>query len=100
MPTRNTAVLTDIVQALGDLLISSPHALARLERHFEDALLINAGTIMDVARHAEKLRLSITDDEWALVLDHLAHTGAVKLTIDHVEDAINTLLGEDRFIEP
>lgn len=59
----------------------------------------NAGNVHDVARHAEKLRLAVTDDECGLVLDHLAQTGAINITIDHVEDAINSLF-DDRFIEP
>jgi|GEM_PF-3816847 len=95
--TRNTAVLTQIVEALGDLLISSPHALARLERAFESSLLVEAGDLKDVERHAEKLRLAIITAECGLVLDHLAPQ--VRITIDHVEDAINTLF-PDRFIEP
>ena len=95
--TRNTPVLTQIIEALGDLLISSPHALARLERHFENSLLVVAGDLNQVAAHAEKLRLAVITTECAQVLDHLAPQ--IRITIDHVEDAINTLF-EDRFIEP
>ena len=97
MPSRNTPVLTEIVEALGDLLISSPHALTRLERQFENSLLVVAGDISQVAAHAEKLRLAVITSECGLVLDHLAPH--VKITIDQVEKAINTLF-EDRFIEP
>ena len=97
MPTRNTPVLSQIIEALGDLLISSPHALARLERHFENSLIVVAGDVQTVAEHAEKLRLAVITTECGLVLDHLAPQ--VCITIDHVEDAINTLF-EDRFIEP
>lgn len=99
MPTRNTAVLTQMVDALGDLVLSAPHALAKLEHRFKDTLIINAGDVTDVARHAEKLRLFITDDERAVVLDYIARSNVVNVTIDHVEDAINTLF-EDRFQEP
>ena len=99
MPTRNTAVLTTIIETLGDLVSSPPQALARLEQHFENALLINAGDINDVARHAEKLRLAIITSECGLVLDHIGHTHVAEITIDHVEDDINTLF-PDRFIEP
>ena len=97
MPTRNTPVLNQIIEALDDLLVSSPHALARLERHFENSLLVVAGDVKQVAEHAEKLRLAVITSECGMVLDHLAPQ--VRITIDHVEDAINTLF-EDRFIEP
>jgi hypothetical protein len=99
IPTRNTPLLTQIIEVLGDLVSSPAEALARLEERFKDALLINAGDVQDVARHAEKLRLTIITTEAAQVLDHIGQTSAVQLTIDHVEDAINTLF-EDRFIEP
>lgn len=98
-PTRNTAVLTQIIEALGDLVSNPSAALTRLDEHFKDVLLINAGDVHDIAKHAEKLRLTITDDEGALVVDHLAQIQAISITIDHVEDAINSLF-EDRFIEP
>ena len=51
------------------------------------------------APHAEQLRLHITADECSVVLDHIAETNMVSITIDHVETAINELF-EDRFIEP
>ena len=97
MPTRNTVVLNQIIESLGDLLISSPHALARLERHFEHSLIVVAGDVTQVAAHAEKLRLAIITSECGLVLDHLAPRA--RITIDQAEDAINTLF-PDRFIEP
>ena len=97
MPTRNTPVLMQIIETLDGLLISSPHALARLEQRFKDALLINAGDINDVARHAEKLRLAIITTECAKVLDHLAPQ--IRISLDQTEESINTLF-EDRFIEP
>ena len=93
MPTRNTVVLERIVKALG---ITAPQdALARLEEEFKDALLVVAGDVNTVARDAQKLRLAITTEECAVVLDHLD----VEITIDHVEEAINTLFPE-RFVEP
>jgi hypothetical protein len=100
MPTRNTAVLTRIVESLGDLVSSPSDALARLEQEFNDSLLLVAGNVNDVARHAEKLRLAITADEAPQVLNYIARTEVVGITIDHVEDAINSTFGEDRFIEP
>lgn len=97
MPTRNTVVLTRIVKALGEA--APPDALARLETEFHDSLLIVAGTVEDVAAHAEGLRLAITEPERGVVLDYIGHTHVAELTIDHVEDAINSLFTE-RFIEP
>lgn len=97
MPTRNTAVLQQIVEALDGLLISSPHALARLENRFKDSLLVLAGDTPLIANHAEQLRLAITTDECAQVLDQLAPLARVSL--DQTEEAINMLF-PDRFIEP
>jgi len=93
MPTRNTPVLERVVKALGD---SAPHdALARLEDEFKDSLLVVAGDTNTVARDAEKLRLAITTEECAVVLDHLD----VEISIDDTEEAINSLF-PDRFQEP
>jgi hypothetical protein len=93
MPTRNTVVLQRIVEVLGD---TAPHdALARLEQEFESSLLIVAGDLNDVARHAEKLRLAITEPERAKVLDYIGRSHAAEIT----KDATHTLF-EDRFIEP
>ena len=99
MPTRNTAVLKRIIQALDGLLISEPHALARLENHFKSSLLVVAGNETDVAKFAEELRLAIIETERGLVLDYIQQHGLSKLTIDQVEEAINALY-PDRFIEP
>jgi len=100
MPTRNTPVLQQIIESLGDLISSPADALARIEEHFKDALILIPGDVHDVARHAEKLRLAITEEERGTVLDYIARTQVVSITIDHVEDAINSLFGEERFIEP
>jgi len=97
MPTRNMAVLTQIIETLGDLLISSPHALARLERHFQDSLIVVAGDTQLIASQAEELRLAIITTECGQVLDHLAPQ--VRISLDQTEEAINTLF-PDRFIEP
>jgi len=95
MPTRNTVVLERIVKALGN---KAPHdALARMEDEFKDSLLVVAGDTNDVARHAEHLRLAITTEECAVVLDHLAPQ--IRISLDQTEEAINTLF-PDRFIEP
>ena len=93
MPTRNTPVLERIVKALGD---SAPQdTLARLEDEFKDSLVVVAGDVKTVAQQAEQLRLAITTEECAVVLDHLD----VEITIDDTEEAINTLF-PDRFVEP
>jgi hypothetical protein len=92
MTTRNTPVLQQIIEVLGE-----PEALARLENHFKDSLLVVAGDINLVASQAEELRLAIITSECGLVLDHLAPH--VRISLDQTEDAINTLF-DDRFIEP
>jgi len=96
MPTRNTEVLKEILQSLE---ISEPHALARLENHFQDSLLVVAGNENDVAQYAEELRLAIIENERGPVLDYIQQYRLAHITIDHVEEAINTLY-PDRFIEP
>ena len=93
MPTRNTMVLERIVKAPGDT--ASPNALARLEDEFRDSLLVVAGDVNIVARHAEHLRLAITTEECGVVLNHIS----AQISIDQVEETINSLF-PDRFIEP
>ena len=97
MPTRNTVVLETIVKALGEK--APQDALAKLEAHFHDQLLTVVGDTAHVADFAEQLRLAITTPEESIVLDHIAREGMVGMSIDHVEEAINTLF-PDRFIEP
>jgi hypothetical protein len=78
---------------------ASEEALARLEDHFADTLLIIAGTTPNVAECANRLRFRITPPERQTVLDYLARRKLLRMNIDDVEEAINTLfLG--RFIEP
>ena len=80
-------------------LFSSTHwrpiSTHRSSRWMCRSLFVVAGDANDVARHAEKLRLAITTEEGALVLDHLS----VQITIDQVEETINSLF-PDRFVEP
>ena len=99
MPTRNTVVLQSIIECLGQQIASPSEALSALEKRSSDVLLTVAGDANTVATHAEALRLAITEAERGLVLDHIAHTRAAAITIEHTEDAINTLF-PDRFIEP
>lgn len=94
MCTRNTEVIAQILDVLH---INEPQSLAKLEERFNDSLLVVAGDIETVAKHAAELRLAITTEECALVLDHLAPR--FRISIDEVEEVINTLF-PDRFIEP
>ena len=70
-----------------------------LRQHFKDRLILDVGSVNDVARFAKKLRLKITREECSQVLDYIAQKAMARITIDHVETAINELF-EDRFIEP
>jgi hypothetical protein len=99
MPSRNTEVLQQIIQTLDGLLVSEPHALARLEIFFKDSLLLVAGNQTDVAQHAEHLRLAIIEEERGPVLDYIQEHRLSHITIDQVEEAINTLY-PGRFVEP
>ena len=93
---RNTQILEEIVNVL-----HLPHdALVHLERHFDHRLILDAGDVETLATFARRLRLRVEPDERQAVLDYIAQEGLVGITVDVVEDAINGLLGEDRFIEP
>ena len=100
MSTRNTPVLREIVEVLYTELDDQATALNRLEHHFHDRLLVDAGNVTVVREYAEQLRLRITEDERSTVLDYIAEQKMVVLTIDIVEAAVNELLGWERFIEP
>ena len=63
-------------------------------------LILDAGNVDTIEQAAKKLRLRVTEEECADVLDYIASKGMIGINIDHVEQAINELLGEDRFIEP
>ena len=98
MPTtRNTPLLRQIVEILS--LSDEEGALASLEEHYCDSLLIDAGNIETVAKMAEDLRLAITTEECHTVLDHIASEALAAINIDTVEEVINDLF-PDRFIEP
>ena len=100
MSTRNTSVLRTIVEVLFTEVDEQTTALNRLEHHFRDRLLMDAGNVFTIGEYAEQLRLQITEDERATVLDYIAEEKMVVVTIDIVEEAINSLLGWNRFIEP
>ena len=100
MSTRNTPVLREMVDVLYTEVDEQTAALVRLEHHFRDRLLVDAGNVAAVTIYAEQLRLRITEDERSTVLDYIAEKQMVAVTIDVVEDAINERFGWDRFIEP
>ena len=100
MSTRNTPVLREIVDVLFTDVDEQTTALNRLEHHFQHRLLVDVGNVVTVGEYAEQLRLRIAEDERSTVLDYIAEQRMVVLTIEHVEAAINSLLGWDRFIEP
>ena len=100
MSTRNTAVLSELVEVLFTEVDEQATALSRLEHHFRDRLLVDAGNVDTVGAYAEQLRLRITEDERATVLDYIAEKKKVMITIDVTEDTINERFGWDRFIEP
>lgn len=97
---RNTQILEEIIEVLAPQLADKASALALLEDHFKKQYLVNAGDVQFIESAAEQLRLNITREECSLVLDAIARKSMVGMTVDHVETAINELLGEDRFIEP
>jgi len=96
--TRNTPLLNEIIGVIADQLPDKSSALARLEQHFRNDYILNAGNADFVASAAESLRLAITKEELPLVLDCIAQKSMVGITIDHVETAINDLF-DNRFIE-
>ena len=100
MSTRNTAVLCEVVDVLFIGVDEQATALNRLEHHFRDRLLVDSGNVATVGKHAEQLRLRITQDERSVVLDYIAEKQMVMVTINTVEDAINERFGWDRFVEP
>jgi len=93
---RNTQILEEIVNVLS----LTPEHLVHLELHFNTRLIVDTGNVDVVAAFATQLRLRVTSDECHAVLDYIAQKGVVAITVDTVEDAVNSLLGEDRFIEP
>ena len=74
MSTRNTPVLCEIVDVLFTAVDEQTTVLAKLEHHFRDRLLIDVGDGASVGEYAEQLRLRITEDECATVLDHIAES--------------------------
>ena len=100
MSTRNNAVLREVVDILFTEVDDQATALAKLEHHFRNRLLVDAGDVATVGTYADELRLRITEDERPIVLDYVAEKQLVMVNIDVVEDTINERFGWDRFIEP
>ena len=63
MPTRNTGVLSETIEALSDH--APPDALGRLENRFKDSLLIVAGSTQTMARHAEHQKFRNLREQYA-----------------------------------
>ena len=95
--TRNTPVLKNIVEALGDILSNQDIALITLEEWYWDDLLVNAGNIQTIIDDAKELRLDLSKEECAQVLDSITKESLI--TLEHVETAAYALFG-NRFIEP
>jgi len=96
MPTRNTDILRQIIEALCDQ--APEDARARLEEHFKDKLMVVAGDVETIEAQAQQLRLAITTPESAAVLDYIGEHLAV-IPIETTEEVVN-LLYPDRFVEP
>lgn len=99
MPSRNTGVLVEILDALGHLMRQPEAAFARLEEHYKSKLLLVAGDIELVQQQAHTLRLAISKEEAAQVLDHISEEKLVGLDIETTEEVINGLFA-GRFQEP
>ena len=94
MADRNQSIVEEIAYVLND-----SYAENILINNFKLRLIVDAGSVDDVAQYAEKLRLKITEAECSQVLDHIAEKAMVSITIENVDEAINTLF-KHRFIEP
>jgi hypothetical protein len=80
---------------------SSQHELSKRETLFSPCCLADAIVKSPPrSRHGEASELSLTQDEPSTVLNYIGEHQLVHITIDVVENAINELLGWDRFIEP
>ncbi len=69
--------------------------LARLEEHFKDGYVLNAGTVEDIASFAADLSLEITAEECQQVLDHIAQKALVGVTLDQVRSLSSSCSGTD-----
>jgi hypothetical protein len=97
--TRNTPILQEVIEVISPYVANAELALNRLEIHFHHRLLVEAGNVTLVGSFATQLRLRITDEECATVLDEIAKQKMVAITLDDVETVVYDLFG-NRFIEP
>lgn len=94
---RNTPLLEEIVKILP--LSDKADALTRLEHHFHNRLVVEAGSVDLVATLAASIRLRIDRHECSVVLDEIASRRLVVVSLDMVEEVVNDLF-VDRVIEP
>src|SRR3954471_25045742 len=99
MPSRNTDIICEILDALGPHIRQPENAFSRLTEHFKDRLLISAGDTQLIDQQAQELRLAITTAEAGQVLDYIAAKELARISIETTEEVINALF-PDRFIEP
>jgi DNA integrity scanning protein DisA with diadenylate cyclase activity len=99
MPERNTGILCQIIECLGDLVQQPQEALTRLEEHYSQKLLVVAGDTHLIEQQAQELRLAITTHEASQVLDYLAEKELLQIPIETTDEVINSLF-PDRFQEP
>lgn len=96
MPTtRNESIIHEIIEAIK----GSQEQEEQLFQHFKNHLIMDAGSIKTVMAQAETLRLAITEEEAAQVLDLIGLRQMPVITLDHVDEVTNELF-PDRFIEP
>ena len=95
MPDRNEAVICEII----GVLRGSHEQEKQLMNHFKDRLILDAGNVEQVGRYAEQLRLRITEEECAQVLDAIYSRSMVGINFEQVDEVANDLF-PDRFIEP
>ena len=94
MVDRNQSLIEEIVYVLNDSV-----AERILLDHFKHRLILDVGSVDVVTEFAKDLRLNITKEECSQVLDHIAAKAMVGISIENVDEAINTLFN-NRFIEP
>jgi hypothetical protein len=97
--TRNTLILQEVIEVISPYVANAELALNRLETHFQDRFIAEAGSMASIRSFSTQLRLRITDEECSTVLDEIAQRHMVVITLDDVETVVYDLFG-NRFIEP
>jgi len=76
---RNTHLLREIIEVLADQVFNKDTALRDLERRFNTRLIIDAGNVDTIQKHAKKLRLRVEREELPLVCEvYWRHEDQVK----------------------